>query len=102
MSVLNDGCVETLIPKNNYFFPKCDTRSIGTPKCDTRSIGTQTTKKVQEKKQHNIKMLPKEQVYSNGKHYHLNHDKHTMSHPCTCLESRKKSNISKSSIERTE
>ena len=48
MSVLNDSCVETLIPENNDFFPKCD----------TRSIGTQTTKKVQEKKEHNIKMLP--------------------------------------------
>ena len=48
------------------------------------------------------KMLPKEQVYSDPKHYHLNYDKHTMSHPCTCLESRKKDNISKSGIERTE
>ena len=48
MSVLNDSCVETLIPENDAFFPKCD----------TRSIGTQTTKKVQEKKEHNIKMLP--------------------------------------------
>ena len=44
MSVLNDSCVETLIPENNDFFPKCDT-------CST---GTQTTKKVQEKKEHNI------------------------------------------------
>ena len=92
MSVLNDSCVETLIPENNDFFPKCN----------THSIGTETTKKVQEKKEHNIKMLPKEQVYSDHKHYHLNYDKHTMSHPCTCLESRKKNNISKSGIERTE
>ena len=92
MSVLNDSCVESLIPENNYFLPKCD----------THSIGTQTTKKVQEKKENNIKMLPKEQVYSDHKHYHLNYDKHTMSHPCTCLESRKKNNISKSGIERTE
>ena len=76
--------METLIPENNDFFPKCD----------TGSIGTQTTKKVQEKKEHNIKMLPQEQVYSDRKHYHLNYDKHTTSHPCTCLESRKKDNIS--------
>ena len=67
MSVLNDSCMKTLIPENNDFFPKCD----------TRSIGTQTTKKVQEKKEHNIKMLPQEQVYSDRKHYHLNYDKHT-------------------------
>ena len=67
MSVLNDSCVESLIPENNYFLPKCD----------THSIGTQTTKKVQEKKEHNIKMLPKEQVYSDHKHYHLNYDTHT-------------------------
>ena len=67
MSVLNDSCVETLIPENNDFFPKCN----------TRSIGTETTKKVQEKKEHNIKMLPKEQVYSDHKHYHLNYDTHT-------------------------
>ena len=92
MSVLNDSCVETLIPENNDFFPKCN----------TRSIGTETTKKVQEKKEHNIKMLPKEQVYSDRKHYHLNYNKHRMSHPFTCLESRKKDNISKSGIERTE
>ena len=67
MSVLNDSCVESLIPENNYF----------SPKCDTHSIGTQTRKKVQEKKEHNIKMLPKEQVYSDHKHYHLNYDTHT-------------------------
>ena len=67
MSVLNDSCVESLIPENNYFLPKCD----------THSIGTQTTKKVQEKKENNIKMLPKEQVYSDHKHYHLNYDTHT-------------------------
>ena len=84
--------MKTLIPENNDFFSKYDT-------C---SIGTQATKKVQEKKEHNIKMLPKEQVYSDRKHYHLNYDKHAMSHPCTCLESRKKDNISKSGIERTE
>ena len=48
------------------------------------------------------KMLPKEQVYSDRKHYHLNYNKHRMSHPFTCLESRKKDNISKSGIERTE
>ena len=67
MSVLNDSCVESLIPENNYFLPKCN----------THSIGTQTTKKVQEKKENNIKMLPKEQVYSDHKHYHLNYDTHT-------------------------
>ena len=32
-------------------------------------------KKVQEKKEHNIKMR-KEQVYSDGKHYHVQYDKH--------------------------
>ena len=67
MSVLNDSCMETLIPENNDFFPECN----------THSIGTQITKKVQEKKEHNIKMLPKEQVYSDHKHYHLNYDTHT-------------------------
>ena len=41
------SCVETLIPENDDFLPKCD----------TLSTGTQTTKKVQEKKEHNIKML---------------------------------------------
>ena len=82
--------VFSLIPEN-YF-----------PKCDTCSIGMQTTKKVLEKKKHNIKMLPKEQVYSDCKHYHLNYNKHRMSHPFTCLESRKKDDITKSGIERTE
>ena len=46
VNVSTDSCVETLIPENDDFFPKCD----------TLSIGTQTTKKVEEKKEH--KMLP--------------------------------------------
>ena len=48
INVSTDSCVETLIPENDDFLPKCD----------TLSIGTQTTKKVQEKKEYNIKMLP--------------------------------------------
>ena len=47
VETLIDSCVETLIPENDDFLPKCD----------TLSTGTQTTKKVQEKKEHNIKML---------------------------------------------
>ena len=43
MSVLNDSCMETLIPENNDFFLKCDTLSIGmqTTKKSTREKGTQ-------------------------------------------------------------
>ena len=43
MSVLNHSCVETLTPKNNDFFPKCDTLSFGTQttKKSTREKGTQ-------------------------------------------------------------
>ena len=33
--------------------------------------------KVQEKKEHNIKLLPLKQVYSDRKRYHLQYDKHT-------------------------
>ena len=43
-----DSCVETLIPENDDFFPKCD----------TFPLGRKQQKKVQEKKEHNIKMLP--------------------------------------------
>ena len=40
--------METLIPENDDFFPKCN----------TLTIRTQTAKKKQGKKEHNIKMLP--------------------------------------------
>ena len=48
INVSTNSCVETVIPENNDFFPKCN----------TFYIGTKATKKVQEKKEHNIKMLP--------------------------------------------
>ena len=68
VNVSTDSCVKTLIPESDDFFPKCD----------TLSIGTQTTKKkVEEKKEHNIKCCHKEQVYSDRNHYHLQYDKHT-------------------------
>ena len=43
MSVLNDSCVETLIPENSDFFPKCHNLSIWTQttKKSTREKGTQ-------------------------------------------------------------
>ena len=67
MSVLNDSCMETLIPENYDFFPKCD----------TRPIGTQTTKKYKRKRNTKLRCYHKEQVYSDCKHYHLNYNKHS-------------------------
>ena len=43
LCVSTDSCMDTLIPENNDFFPKCDTISIGmqTTKKSTGEKGTQ-------------------------------------------------------------
>ena len=94
MSVLNDSCVETLIPENNDFFPKCDTLSIGTQttKKSKREKGTQykdTT--ISNKFTHTVNVITYNTISIQ-----------TMPHPYTCLESRKKGNISKSGMKKTE
>ena len=94
MSVLNDSCVKTLIPENNDFFPKCDTLSVGTQttKKSTREKGTQYKDAIiRNKFTHTVNII----TYNTR-------SMQTMPHPCTCLESRKKDNISKSAIKRTE
>ena len=94
MSVLNDSCVKTLIPENNDFFPKCDTLSIGTQttKKSTREKGMQyKDATIRNKFTHTVNII----TYNTR-------SMQTMPHPCTCLESRKKDNISKSAIKRTE
>ena len=94
MSVLNDSCVKTLIPENNDFFPKCDTLSIGTQTTtkSTREKGTQyKDATIRNKFTHTVNVI----TYNTR-------NMQTMPHPCTCLESRKKDNISKSAIKRTE
>ena len=75
-----------LIPENNDFFPKCD----------TISIGPQTTIKSTRKKGAQYKgatIMNKFTQTVNVITYNTISIK-TMPHPCTCLESRKKSNIS--------
>ena len=94
MSVLNDSCVETLIPENNDFFPKCDTLSIWlqTTKKSTREKGTQYKEAtIRNKFTQTINVITYNTISIQ-----------TMPHPCTCLESRKKGSISKSGIKRTE
>ena len=94
MSVLNDSCVKTLIPENNDFFPKCDTLSIGTQTTikSTREKGTQyEDATIRNKFTHTVNVI----TYNTR-------SMQTMPYPCTCLESRKKDNISKSAIKRTE
>ena len=94
MSVLNDSCMETLIPENNDFFLKCD----------TLSIGMQTTKKSTREKGAQYKDATIRNKFTqtiNGITYNTI-GMQTMPHSCTCLESRKKDNISKSGIKRTE
>ena len=94
MSVLNHSCVETLTPKNNDFFPKCDTLSFGTQttKKSTREKGTQyQDATIRNKFTQTVNIITYNTISIK-----------TMSHPCTCLESRKKDNISKSGIKRTE
>ena len=54
---------------------------ISSPNATPLPLGHKQPKKVQGKKEHNIKMLP---------------------HPCTSLQSRKQDNVSKSGIKRTE
>ena len=94
MSVLNHSCVETLIPENNDFFLKYDTLYIGmqTTKKSTREKGTQYQgANIRNKITQTVNII----TYNTK-------SIQTMSHPCTCLESRKKDNISKSGIKRTE
>ena len=94
MSVQNNRCVETLIPEHNDFFPKCDTLSIWmqTTKKSTREKGTQYK---------DATIRNKFTQFVNLINYNTISIQ-TMPHPCSCLESRKKDNISKSGIKRTE
>ena len=89
VNVSTDSCVETLTPENDDYFPKCD----------TLSIGTQTTKKSTRERDATIRNKFTQTV--NVITYNTISIQ-TMPHPCTCLESRKKDNISKSGIKRTE
>ena len=94
MSVLNHSCVETLILENNGFFPKCDTLSIETQttKKGTREYGTQyQDATIRNKFTQTVNIITYNTISIQ-----------TMWYPCTCLESRKKDNISKSGIKRTE
>ena len=93
MSVLNHSCVETLIPENNDFFLKYDTLYIGMQrtKKSTREKGTQYQgANIRNKITQTVNII----TYNTK-------SIQTMSHPCTCLESRKK-DISKSGIKKTE
>ena len=94
MSALNDSCVKTLIPENNDFFPKSDTFSIG-----TQTAKKSTSEKGTQYKDTTIKNKFTQAV--NVITYHTINIQ-TMPHPCTCLESRKKDNLSQSGIQRTE
>ena len=92
--VRTDSCVETLIPENDDIFPECD----------TLSIGMQITKKSTREKETQYKDATIRNKFTrtvNVITYNTISIK-TMPHPYTCLESRKKDNISKSSIKRTE
>ena len=93
-SSVNVSCVETLIPENDDFFPKCDTLSIGTPttKKSTREKGTQyKDATIRNKFSQTVNVITYNAISTQ-----------TVPHPCTCLESRKKNNISKSGIKRAE
>ena len=94
VNVSTDSCVETLIPESNDFFPKCDTFSIGTQttKKGTREKGAQYKDATIRNKFTQTVIIATYNTISIQ----------TMPHPCTCLESRKKGNISKSGIKRTE
>ena len=94
VNVSTDSCVETLIPENDDSFPKCY----------TLSIRTQTTKKSTREKGAQYKDATIRNKFTqtvNVITYNTISIK-TMPHPCTCLESRKKDNICKSGIKRTE
>ena len=94
VNVSTDSYVETLIPEIDDFFPKCDTFSIGTQttKKSTRKKGTQyKDASIRNKFTQTIIVTTYNTISIE-----------TMPHPCTCLESRKKGNISKSGIKRTE
>ena len=94
VNVSTDSCVETLIPENDDFLPKCDTLSIGTQTTNksTREKGTQyKDATIRNKFTQTVNVITYNTISIQ-----------TMPHPCTCLESRKKDNISKSGIKRTE
>ena len=84
MSVQNDSCVET------DFFPKCDTSSIRTQatKKSTCEKGTQyKDATIRNKFTQTVNVITYNTISIP-----------TMPCPCTCLESRKKDNISKPGI----
>ena len=94
VNVSTDSCVETLIPENDDSLPKCD----------TLSIGTQTTKKSTKEKGIQYKDATIRNKFTQAVNvitYNMISIQ-AMPHPCTCLKSRKKDNISKSGIKRTE
>ena len=94
LNVSTDSCVKTLIPENDDFFPKCDTPCIGTQttKKSTREKGTQDKDATTRNKfTQTVNVITYNTISTQ-----------TMPHPCTCLKSRKKDKISKSSIKRTE
>ena len=93
-NVSADSCVETLIPENDDFFPKCD----------TLSIGTQTTKKSTREKGTKYKDATIRNKFTQTVNVITYNTTSTqiMPHPCTCLESSKKDNIKKSGIKRIE
>ena len=94
LCVSTDSCVDTLIPENNDFFPRCD----------TLSIGMQTTKKSTGKKGTQCKDVTIRNKFTQTINVIIYNmiSIQTMPHPCIWLESRKKDNISKSSIKRIE
>ena len=95
MNISTDSCVKTLIPENDDdLFPKCDTLSIGTQTAEksTREKGTKyKDATIRKKFTQTVNFI----IYNTI-------STQTIPHPCTCLESRKKDNISKSGIKRTE
>ena len=50
---------------------------ISSPNVTPFPLGRKQPKKVQEKKEHNIKCYYKEQVYPDRKRYHIQYDRHT-------------------------
>ena len=77
---------------------------ISSPKCDTLSIGMQTTKESTREKgtQYKDATISNKFTQTVIVTTYNTISIQTMPHPCTCLESRKKANISKSGIKRTE
>ena len=92
VNVITNSCVETLIPENDDFFPKCD----------TLSTETQTTKKREKGTQYKDATIRIKFTQTVNVIIYNTINIQTMPHLCTCLESRKKDKISKSGIKRTE